>query len=65
MKKLLIINHYAGAPKYGMEYRHYNIAKELVLKGVEVCIIASSYSHLREEPKCEEEIIDGIQFKWI
>ena len=65
MKKLLIINHYAGAPKYGMEYRHYNIAKELVLKGVEVCIIASSYSHLRKEPDCREEMIDGIQFKWI
>lgn len=65
MKKLLIINHYAGVPKYGMRYRHYHIAKELIKKNVEVCIVASSFSHLRSAPKCKAEIIDEIHFRWI
>ena len=29
-KSFLIINHYAGAPKYGPAYRHYDISKELI-----------------------------------
>lgn len=65
MKKVLIINHYAGAPPYGMEYRHYEIAKELVQQGVKVCIVASTFTHLRKTPKVENEIIDDIHFKWI
>lgn len=65
MKKILIINHYAGCPKYGMEFRHYNIAKELIKKGHEVTIVASSFTHLRKEPKNYTEKIDGIRFFWI
>ncbi|MFL0095411.1 glycosyltransferase family 4 protein [Tenacibaculum maritimum] len=65
MKKILILNHYAGTPKYGMEYRHYEIGKELVRNGIEVCIVASSFSHLRLSPSVSEEVIDGIHFKWI
>ena len=64
-KSFLIINHYAGAPKYGMEFRHYDIAKELVIKGYRVCIVAASYSHLRNTPKCKTEKIDGIDFIWV
>ncbi len=64
-KKILIINHYAGAPKYGMEFRHYNIAKELVNRGYETCIIASSFSHLRKTPELSEDVFDGVKFKWI
>lgn len=65
MKKILILNHYAGAPKYGIELRHYEIGKELVRQGIEVCIVASTFSHLRLSPKVSEEIIDRIHFKWI
>jgi hypothetical protein len=65
MNKIFIINHYAGVPKYGMEFRHFNIAKELVRKDVEVCIIAASFTHLRDEPKCKFEIIDDVNFIWV
>lgn len=65
MKNILIINHYAGCPKYGEENRHYLIGKELLKRGYQVCIIASSVSHLRKTPKVAEETIDGIHFQWI
>lgn len=65
MKSFFIINHYAGAPKYGPAYRHYDISRELINKGHKVCIIASSISHLRENSKCRKEKIDGIDFLWV
>jgi hypothetical protein len=64
-KSFLIINHYAGAPKYGPAYRHYDISKELIKNGHKVCIIASSTSHLRNTPNCKKENIDGIDFIWV
>ena len=64
-KSFLIINHYAGAPKYGPAYRHYDISKELIEKGHKVCIVASSSSHLRSSPDCKKENIDGIDFIWV
>lgn len=63
--KILIINHYAGAPKYGMRFRDYDISKELIKQGWEVCIIAATFSHLRSTPKCKSEIIDGIHYRWV
>ena len=63
--KIFIINHYAGAPKYGMEYRHYEIAKELVKKKINVCIIAASFTHLRDSTSCTNEKIDGVDFLWV
>jgi hypothetical protein len=64
-KSFLIINHYAGAPKYGPAYRHYDISKELIKQGHKVCIVASSTSHLRNSPNCKKENIDGIDFIWV
>lgn len=64
-KSFLIINHYAGAPKYGPAYRHYDISKELIKQGHKVCIVASSNSHLRNSPNCKKENIDGIDFIWV
>lgn len=66
---LLIINHYAGSPYYGMEYRPYYLAKEWIKQGHIVTIIAASYSHLRQvQPNIkedfQEEIIDGIKYVW-
>jgi len=34
----LLINHYAGSPQYGMEYRPYYLAKEWVRMGHRVII---------------------------
>lgn len=72
MKKMKIwmINHYAGSVEFGMEFRHYYFARELVLSGHEVTVIAGSYSHLRKyNPSVSgpfaEEIHDGIRYVWI
>ena len=67
---ILIINHYAGSPKHGMEYRHYYLAREWVRLGHKVSIAAASYSHLRSVgPKMTgnttEEKIDGIRYLWL
>ena len=64
-KSFLIINHYAGAPKYGPAFRHYDISRELINQGHKVCIIAASSSHLRKAPDCKKENIDGINFIWV
>lgn len=45
--RILIINHYAGSPRLGMEYRPYYLAQHWIKKGHDVTIIASSHSHVR------------------
>ena len=67
---IILINHYAGSPEMGMEFRPYYFAREWVKKGHRVDIFAASYSHLRRvNPKVrhdfQEEIIDGIHYHWI
>lgn len=67
---ILIINHYAGSPQIGMEFRPYYFAREWIKMGHRVYIIAASYSHLRTinpivKHDFETEIIDGIKYNWI
>ena len=67
---ILYIEHYAGSPDMGMEFRPYYLAREWIKDGHSVRIVAGDYSHLRlENPKIEhdfqEEIIDGILYTWI
>lgn len=67
---ILYINHYAGSPEMGMEFRPYYFAREWVKAGEKVDIIAADYSHLRRQnPKVEKdfqsECIDGITYNWI
>ncbi len=67
---ILVINHYAGSPEMGMEFRPYYFAREWTAMGHRVDIIAADFSHLRRvNPKVErdfqEEIIDGIHYHWI
>jgi glycosyltransferase involved in cell wall biosynthesis len=66
---ILLINHYVGSPKHGMEYRPYYLAREWVRAGHRVQIVAASHSHVRsvqpvvtEEPM--NETIDGIAYRW-
>lgn len=67
---ILLINHYAGSVKHGMEFRPYYLAREWVAAGHVVKIIAGSYSHIRaNQPamlEAEEfsEKIDGIDYLW-
>ncbi|WP_127579924.1 glycosyltransferase family 4 protein [Paenibacillus koleovorans] len=67
---ILVINHYAGSPYHGMEYRPYFLAKEWVSLGHSVTIVASTESHLRiNAPETTglltEQWIDGIQYLWV
>ncbi|MCE4558061.1 glycosyltransferase family 4 protein [Roseateles cellulosilyticus] len=68
--KLLLVNHYAGSPRHGMEFRPYYLAREWVRAGHEVMIVAASHSHVRAvQPELDgqprEEGIDGIRYRWL
>ena len=68
--KVLYINHYAGSPEMGMEFRPYYLAKEWIKMGHEVRIVAGDYSHLRlANPKISKDFqkqnIDGIKYHWV
>lgn len=67
---ILLINHYAGSPEMGMEFRPYYFAREWIKMGHRVDIIAADYSHLRRinpdvSKDFQEEMIDGIHYHWI
>ena len=63
---ILLINHYAGSPKFGMEFRPYYLGREWVRLGHHVMIVAGSYSHLRkQQPATDKETIEGIEYRWI
>ncbi len=67
---ILLINHYAGSTRYGMEYRPFYMAREWVKLGHQVTIVGGSYSHVRtQQPECEghlaEEHIEGIRYVWL
>nr|HPG80754.1 glycosyltransferase [Piscinibacter sp.] len=68
---ILLINHYAGSPRHGMEYRPYYLAREWVRLGHRVQIVAASWSHVRSvqpSPAGDEvidETIDGIAYRWL
>lgn len=67
---ILIINHYAGNPELGMEFRPYYFAREWVKKGHSVSIIGASYSHIRRvnpivKKDFQNENISGIDYYWI
>ena len=63
---ILLINHYAGSPEYGMEYRPYYLSREWVKMGHNVTIVGANFSHLRiKQPQAGEESIDGIRYVWL
>lgn len=68
--RILYVNHYAGSPRYGMEYRPYYLAREWVRSGHDVQIVGSSRSHIRSRsPQLAghyrlDETIDGIHYTW-
>ena len=66
---ILYINHYAGGPAYGMEYRCYYLAREWVRAGHRVTIVGASQSHVRSrQPRVPadhaRETVDGVEFVW-
>ena len=67
---ILLINHYAGSPRHGMEYRPYYLACEWVRAGHQVQIVAASYSHVRSrQPDVGsqplDETLDGVRYRWL
>jgi len=75
---LLYLNHYAGSPALGMEYRPYYLAREWVRAGHQVQMLAADYSHVRaRQPDLAAlnggrapeggpvwQDIDGIAYGW-
>ncbi|MPM02220.1 hypothetical protein SDC9_48465 [bioreactor metagenome] len=67
---ILLINHYAGSPAMGMEYRPYYLAQEWIKAGHNVTIVAATFAHVRTiqpktDEKFQEEVIDGITYLWV
>jgi glycosyltransferase involved in cell wall biosynthesis len=63
---IVYLNHYAGSPDLGMEYRPYYLAREWVRAGHRVHMVAASYSHVRtRQPEPGAQSIDGIEYHWV
>ena len=67
---ILYVEHYAGSPEMGMEFRPYYLSREWVKMGHNVRIVAGDFSHLRgKNPEVEEDFqsgeIDGITYTWV
>lgn len=67
---ILYLNHYAGTPTLGMEYRPYYLAREWVRAGHTVHMIAASFSHVRaHQPELDNgasiQTISGIRYQWV
>jgi glycosyltransferase involved in cell wall biosynthesis len=72
---ILYLNHYAGTPALGMEFRPYHLAREWVRMGHRVQMLAADFSHVRaRQPSRKalgaagampaDETIDGIAYRW-
>lgn len=67
---ILLINHYAGSPSLGREFRPYYLAREWIKLGHNVTITAADFSHLRaQQPVVNSDFqsddIDGIVYLWV
>jgi glycosyltransferase involved in cell wall biosynthesis len=62
---ILYINHYAGTPALGMEYRPHYLAREWVRAGHRVQMLAADFSHVRaRQPQADDGVVDGIAYRW-
>ena len=67
---ILLINHYAGTPRHGMEFRPHYMASEWARARHAVTIVAAGFSHVRQrQPLVHgavlEETMDGIAYHWL
>jgi len=68
-----IFNHYAVGPNSSGGTRHFDLAKQLIKRGHQVTIFASSFNHqmlkeehlANEQVKYKEMISEGVKFIWI
>lgn len=66
----VIINHYAGGPRFGMEFRPFYLAQEWIKLGHRVIIVAGTYAHLRSRQpvtncRLTHECVDGVNYLWL
>ncbi|MET0384041.1 MAG: glycosyltransferase family 4 protein [Burkholderiaceae bacterium] len=66
---IVYIEHYAGTPALGMEFRPYYLAREWVRAGHRVQVLAASYSHVRAHQPAVgarplDERVDGVSYRW-
>ncbi len=62
---IVTLNHYAGSPALGMEFRPYYLAREWVRAGHRVQMLAADFSHVRAaQPLAGDESVDGIAYRW-
>lgn len=76
---ILYLNHYAGSPQHGMEYRPYYLAREWVRAGHAVHMLAADFSHVRarqpglaalraaglpQQGRATVQDVDGIAYHW-
>lgn len=67
---ILYIDHYAGSPTLGMEYRPFYLAREWVRSGHRVLIVAASFAHVRtRQPDAgagsPDAAVDGVDYRWV
>jgi glycosyltransferase involved in cell wall biosynthesis len=67
---ILLINHYAGSDRMGMEYRPFHFAREWLAEGHNVTILAADFSHLRNrQPTVHGDLEvseeQGVRFRWL
>jgi glycosyltransferase involved in cell wall biosynthesis len=65
-----IICQHAGSPRHGMNFRPYNVARELAARGVDVTVVSGSTSHEYYAPPVTTgrytfEDVDGLRYLWI
>jgi glycosyltransferase involved in cell wall biosynthesis len=70
MKRVWIICQHAGSPRHGMNYRPYNVARQLAARGIDVTIFSGSTSHEFYAPPVTTgrytfEDVDGLRYCWI
>jgi glycosyltransferase involved in cell wall biosynthesis len=67
---ILIINHYAGSDRMGMEYRPFYLAREWAADGHRATVVGAAWSHLRNRQPAVRVDLDvteeeGVRFRWI
>lgn len=66
LKRILLVNHYAGSLQHGMEYRPFYLAREWRRLGHEVLIVGASFSHVRtHQPARPAEVVEGVSYRWL
>ncbi|HOE05392.1 MAG TPA: glycosyltransferase family 4 protein [Bacteroidales bacterium] len=68
--RIVLVNHYAGSPETGMEFRPYYMASLWQQAGHEVLVVAASFSHLRSKQpvlhrRIEQQQLEGVNYIFV